>query len=122
MMAKYNYPSELRAIPFNEMTSKTIREAAMKGDMIAINTFKYTAKMLGEALANIVAITSPEAIFLMGGLTKAGDLLFGPTKEHMEMNVLKMYSNKVKLLPSQLTQNVAIYGAAALIWNELDKA
>ena len=77
--------------------------------------------MLGEALANIVAITSPEAIFLMGGLTKAGDLLFTPTKEHMEMNMLKMFSNKVKLLPSQLTKNVAIYGAAALIWNELDK-
>lgn len=122
MMAKYNYPSELRAIPFNAMTSKTICEAALRGDMIAINTFKYTAKMLGEALANIVAITSPEAIFLMGGLTKAGDLLFGPTKEHMEMNMLKMFSNKVKLLPSQLTQNVAIYGAAALIWNELDKS
>lgn len=121
MMAKYNYPSELRAVPFNEMTSKTICEAALKGDMIAILTFKYTAKMLGEALANIVAITSPEAIFLMGGLTKAGDLLFGPTKEHMEMNMLKMFSNKVKLLPSQLTKNVAIYGAAALIWNELDK-
>lgn len=121
MMAKYNYPSELRAVPFNEMTSKTICEAALKGDMIATLTFKYTAKMLGEALANIVAITSPEAIFLMGGLTKAGDLLFGPTKEHMEMNMLKMFSNKVKLLPSQLTKNVAIYGAAALIWNELDK-
>lgn len=121
MMAKYNYPSVLRAIPFNEMTSKTICEAALKGDMIAINTFKYTAKMLGEALANVVAITSPEAIFLMGGLTKAGDLLFGPTKEHMEMNMLKMFSNKVKLLPSQLTQNVAIYGAAALVWKALDK-
>ena len=121
MMAKYNYPSELRNIPFNEMTSKMICEAALKGDMIAINTFKYTAKMLGEALANIVAITSPEAIFLMGGLTNAGDLLFGPIKEHMEMNMLKMFSNKVKLLPSQLTKNVAIYGAAALVWNELDK-
>ena len=119
MMAKYNYPSELRSIPFNEMTSKTICEAALKGDLRAINTFKYTAKMLGEALANMVAITSPEAIFLMGGLAKAGDLLFVPTKDHMEMNMLKNFSNKVKLLPSQLTQNVAIYGAAALAWNEL---
>lgn len=121
MMAKYNYPSELRAIPFNEMTAKTVAEAALKGDMIAINTFKYTAKMLGEALANVVALTSPEAIFLMGGLTKAGDLLFEPTKDHMEMNMLKVFSNKVKLLPSQLTKNPAIYGAAALIWKELKK-
>lgn len=121
MMAKYNYPSELRSIPFNEMTAKIVSEAAQKGDMIAINTFKYTAKMLGEALANAVAITSPEAIFLMGGLAQAGPLLFEPTKDHMEINLLKIFSNKVKLLPSQLTKNAAIYGAAALIWNELKK-
>ena len=115
------YPSELRSIPFNEMNAKIVSEAAQKGDMIAINTFKYTGKMLGEALANAVAITSPEAIFLMGGLAKAGDLLFEPVKDHMEMNLLKIYSNKVKILPSKLTKNVAIYGAAALVWKELEK-
>lgn len=121
MMAKYNYPSELRSIPFNEMTAKIVCEAAAKGDMIAINTFKYTAKMLGEALANMVAITSPEAIFLMGGLAKAGDILFAPTKDHMEINLLKIFSNKVKLLPSQLDKNAAIYGAAALVWDEVER-
>ena len=121
MMAKYNYPSELRTIPFNEMTAKIVAEAAEKGDMIAINTFKYTGKMLVEALANAIAITSPEAIFLFGGLAKAGNLLFEPTKDHMEMNLLKIYSNKVKLLPSQLDKNAAIYGAAALVWKELNK-
>lgn len=119
MMAKYNYPSELRTVPFNEMTAKMVSEAAQKGDMIAINTFKYTGKMLGEALANAVAITSPEAIFLFGGLAKAGNLLFEPTKDHMEMNLLKIFSNKVKLLPSQLDKNAAIYGASALVWSEL---
>lgn len=121
MMAKYNYPSELRAIPFNEMDAKRVCEAAAKGDMIAINTFKYTGKMLGEALANMVAITSPEAIFLMGGLAQAGEFLFKPVKDHLEMNVLKIYANKVKILPSQLTKNVAIYGAAALVWKEIEK-
>lgn len=121
MMAKYNYQSDLRLVPFNEMTAKMVCDAALKGDMIAINTFKYTGKMLGEALANMVAITSPEAIFLFGGLAKAGNLLFEPTKDHMEMNVLKIFANKVKLLPSQLDKNAAIYGASALVWNELNK-
>lgn len=121
MMAKYNYPSELRSVPFNDMTARIVYEAAAKGDMIAINTFKYTGKMLGEALANMVAITSPEAIFLMGGLAQAGDILFEPVKDHMEINMLKVFSNKVKLLPSQLTKNAAVYGAAALAWKELEK-
>ena len=121
MMATYNDPSELRAIPFNDMTSKIIYDAALKGDAIALKTFQFTAQKLGEALANIVSITSPEAIFLMGGLAKAGNLLLEPTKEYMEKNMLFVFSNKTKLLLSQLTQNVAIYGAAALVWNELNK-
>ena len=37
------------------------------------------------------------------------------------MNILKLLIKKVKLLPSQLTKNVAIYGAAALVWKELEK-
>lgn len=119
MMAKYNYSSKLRQIPFDEMTAKIVAEEAQKGDLIAINTFKYTGKMLGEALASTVAITSPEAIFLFGGLAQAGDLIFSPTKDHMEMNLLKVFSHKVKLLPSKLDKNAAIYGASALVWKEL---
>jgi glucokinase len=52
-------------------------------------------------------------------MAKAGDLIFKPTKESMENNVLFTFSNKVKILPSQLSDNAAIYGAAALVWNEL---
>jgi glucokinase len=35
--------------------------------------------------------------------------------------MLTVFKNKVKLLPSGLKENVAILGAAALIWKELDK-
>lgn len=118
MMAKYTSPSPLRDIPFNEMDAKIISEAALAGDELARATFTYTGEMLGKALANVVAITSPEAIFLMGGLAKAGDLLFKPTRETMEKNMMKLFKNKVKLLPSQLDKNAAIYGAAALVWEE----
>ena len=118
MMAKYTSPSPLRDIPFNEMDAKIISEAALAGDELARATFTYTGEMLGKALANVVAITSPEAIFLMGGLAKAGDLLFKPTRETMEKNMMKLFKSKVKLLPSQLDKNAAIYGAAALVWEE----
>ena len=74
------------------------------------------------ALANVVALFNPEAIFLFGGLSKAGNLLFEPTKRHMEENLLFVFRNRVKLLPSGLgNKNAAVFGAAALIWKELDK-
>lgn len=121
MIAKYTSPSLLRDIPFNQMDAKIISEAALAGDELARETFAYTGEMLGKALANVVAITSPEAIFLMGGLAKAGDLLFKPTREAMEQNMMKIFKNKVKLLPSQLDKNAAIYGAASLVWQEKEQ-
>jgi len=112
--------SSLRDIPFSEMTSKNIAEAAKKGDKIALKAFEITGKILGKNLANAVAFSSPEAIFLFGGLAQAGDLIIKPTKEYMEKNLLKIFQNKVKLLPSGLhDKNAAVLGAGGLIWNEL---
>lgn len=121
MMAKYISPSPLRDIPFNQMDAKIISEAADAGDHLARETFAYTGEMLGRALANVVAITSPEAIFLMGGLAKAGEWLFRPTREAMEKNLMQIFKGKVKLIPSQLMKNAAIYGAAALVWDGKEK-
>jgi glucokinase len=122
LLAEMNEESELRNISFDKLTGKMISEAALKGDKIALQAFDYTGKVLGLKLADSIAHTSPEAIILFGGLALAGDLIFTPTKKYMEENLLNIFKNKVKLLPSQLTKgNTAVLGAAALIWNELEK-
>ena len=122
LLAKENAPSRLRDIPYNEISSKMICEAAHEGDAVALETFRYTGEILGTALANLVAILRPEAIFLQGGAANAGDLLFAPTREYMEQNMLFLFKEKVRVLPSSLPSNAAIYGAAALVWNELKQS
>ena len=78
--------------------------------------------MLGRALADVVTVTSPQAIFLFGGLSKAGKLIFESTQWYMEENMLFVFKNKVKLLPSGIQgKNAAILGASALIWQEAAK-
>jgi len=114
--------SEFRDVTFNQLTSKMVFEAAKRGDRIALEAFEITGKYLGEALANTVAHTSPKAIFLFGGLAKAGKFIIEPTKRHMEANLLKIYRNKVDILPSGLKEaNAAVLGASALVWTELTK-
>ncbi|QQS35400.1 MAG: ROK family protein [Ignavibacteriales bacterium] len=122
LLANLNDESELRNVTFSDMTAKMICEAARKGDRIALKAFDVTGKILGIKLADAIAHTSPEAIILFGGLASSGELIFNPTKKYMEENVLNIFKNKVKLIPSALTEgNAAVLGASALIWNELDK-
>jgi len=100
--------------------AKFIHEKALAGDKDAIEAFNYTGEILGLALANSVAYTSPQAIFLFGGLALAGDFIFRPTRTSFEKHLLHIYRNKIKILPSQLKENdAALLGAASLIWKEL---
>lgn len=119
MMADSNHHSILRSYSYDELTAKTIAKCAQQGDKVALDAFEYTGSILGVALSNVVATLDPEAIFLFGGLSNAGDLIFEPTKRHMEENLFPIFRNKVQLMPSGLTnKNVAVLGAAALIWKE----
>jgi glucokinase len=116
-LSKNPEPSLLRDIPFDEIDSLKVYEAAIKGDKLAKEIFEFTGKILGLALANFVMFSSPEAIILFGGLTKSGDLILKPTRESMEENLLQVFQNKVKILVSHLREaDAAILGASALVW------
>ncbi len=109
-----------RKTTFDKLEAKDITDAAIAGDPIAKKAFKRTGIMLGKALADTVAHISPQAIFLFGGLAKAGSWIFDPTKCAMDENVLEIFRGKIKILPSALLdKNIAVLGAAALVWKEI---
>jgi len=123
LLASETDPSCFRGYTFNDLKAKQITLAAESGDRIARLAFEQTGHMLGKALADTVAHISPEAIFLFGGLAKANHWIFEPTRKSLEAHLLPIYRDKVKLLPSALLdKNIAVLGAAALIWKELESA
>jgi glucokinase len=120
LLGEMNDDSPLRDITYNQLTAAKITELAHAGDPIALAAFDQTCKLLGQKLADMTAIFSPEAIFLLGGLAKAGDLLFKSTKDYMEQYMFQIFKDKVKLLPSALEgRNAAVLGASALAWKEM---
>jgi glucokinase len=99
------------------ITARMIHEAAEQGDVFALDLFAYTGKILGQTLADIVVITSPEAIIFFGGLAHAGNILFDHVRRHMEDNMLHIFKDKVLLMQSALPgADAAILGASALVW------
>ena len=118
ILEKSTEPSSLRSVPPDQIDSKKVYEAAIAGDALAKEIFESTGTILGAALANFVMFSSPEAIILFGGLTKAGDLILKPTRESMEANLIQIFQNKVKILVSHLKESdAAILGASALAWD-----
>lgn len=110
-------PSLLREIPAEEITSKDVYDAAVKGDKIALDIFNFTGTILGEALADFITFSSPEAIILFGGLAKSGKYIFDPVQKALDENILSMYKGKTKLLMSELKDaDAAVLGASALGW------
>ncbi|MBS1918751.1 MAG: ROK family protein [Bacteroidetes bacterium] len=117
-----NAGSLMRQYSREDINSRVVAECAWKGDKIANDVYQFTGQILGEALANFIMFSSPEAIILFGGVIKAGDLIMKPTKENMEKNLLPIYQNQVRLIFSELKEaDAAILGASALVW-ELEKS
>ncbi len=123
LMAYYNATDSMLAEKsFAELESKDVYNAAMAGDKIAKEVFEVTGDYIARGIANCIHHMSPEAVFIFGGPTAAGELLFKPIRENLDKYLLQTFKGKVKILPSQLKMgDAAIVGASALVWKELEK-
>ncbi len=103
----------------DKLSAKDIYRSAVKGDKIALDAFEYTAEVLGKSLTDYIALLSPEAIFITGGLAKAHKILIPKINETIDKHSLKIFKDTCKVLPSALIeQNAGMLGAAALITRE----
>jgi len=119
MLSEMREDSLLRDIPPAELTAKKIAAAAAEKDPVAVKAMDFTAEKLAFGIYNAIVFSSPEAVFLFGGLANAGEMLFEPVRKYVEMNVQPIFRGTVKILPSGIPEsNAAVLGAAALIWNE----
>lgn len=116
MEATPDYVGALSQVPADELTSKMVGDAAKYGNQLALRVFEKTGYWLGIALANAVAFSGPEAIFLMGGPVKAGEILMKPVRESFQKHLCFVYDGSVEVRVSELPDNdAAILGAAALV-------
>ncbi len=107
----------LRDMDADAITSYDVFKAAEAGDEVAKEIFEFTGKCLGEAFADFIAFSAPEAIIMFGGLTKSGHWIMDPVVKSMNEKVLPIWRNKVKVMFSDLKEaDAAVLGASALAW------
>ena len=122
LISEYTEPSSLRNISFSDLKAEEITRAASEGDTIALKAFERTGRILGMKLADVVALTNPEAIILAGGLAKAGKYILEPVQRHMEQNLLTVFRGNTRVMLSELLDgNLAILGAGALVMQHIKR-
>jgi len=98
-----------------DMTTKTLYDAAKRGDELANEMWKNTGRCLGISLAGIVNLLNPEFIVLAGGVAKAGDLILSPMRRTIKEHANTYAAKAVRCIISKLGDNLGVVGAALLV-------
>jgi len=106
---------ELAENELQNITAQIVSEAAQKGDELASVIILKAATYLGVGLVNLVNIFNPEMIIVGGGMAKMGDLLLDTARKVISERAFDLPAQQVYVVPSQLGDNAAVLGAAALI-------
>ncbi len=98
----------------SRITAQVVYEAAHDGDPYALDVVRDTAKLLGAGVASLVNIFNPSIVVICGGVTLAGDKLFGPLTTEVHRRAFKPAWEVCRILPGALTGTAGVYGAAAV--------
>ena len=102
------------------ITPRMISEAANEGDEIAIETYQETGYYLGIAVANLINGLNPDKVVIGGGIAQAGELLFGPIRQTVEVNALYKPLQACEIVAAQLADDAGVLGGAALVLQAME--
>lgn len=108
---------EESAIPMftrSTLTAEAVVAAARAGDALAQDVMSRAANYLGVGVVNLVHLFNPRAVIIGGGVSQAGDMLFGPVRRAVAERAMPNFRN-VTIMPADLGDDVGLYGAVALV-------
>jgi predicted NBD/HSP70 family sugar kinase len=93
------------------ITAPLIFAAAADGDGLALSVVRDTARYIGMAVANVVAMLDPEVVVLGGLIARAGDQLIEPCRAEAARRAPQAVAD-VRIVPAALGDHAAAIGAA----------
>ncbi len=97
---------------FDGVTVDHVLTAARAGDGVAISVVRDTARYLGMAIANVVALLDPDVVVLGGFIPDAADLLLAACRTEVSRRLPPSMMAHLELVAGTLRQDAAALGAA----------
>lgn len=105
--------AELVGGQLEAVTAQHVYDAARDGDELALEVVRDAARYLGAGIANLINIFNPEVVVVCGGVTQAGDRLFGPLRQEVTRRAFRPAVEACRIVPGELSGSAGVYGAAA---------
>jgi glucokinase len=106
--------SSLSSLSSNEVTGGAVAEAARAGDAVAAAVWDAMIDYLAIGVGNLFNLLAPEAVVIGGGVSGAGEQLFGPLRERVRARARMLPPEKINILQAALGGDSALHGAVIL--------
>ncbi len=106
----------------DSVTAKDVGEAARQGDPLALEIMRDVAVYTAYGIISLIHIFDPEAVLLGGGITRDYDLIRPTLETTVEERLMGHQKGRNLVHPCALGDEVSLYGAAALVFDQRDWA
>ena len=109
-------PSLMKAMVSGDLaalTAQHVFEASTKGDMVAREVVRETARLIGTGVANLINTFNPDVVVLAGGVAQAGEDLFRPLRAEVHRRAFKPSVDACRIVPGSLGGSAGVIGAVA---------
>lgn len=97
----------------DRITAEVVYDAAKKGDALANEIVRDTARYLGAGIATLLNLFNPDVVVVAGGVTRAGEALFGPLRTEVRRRAFKPAVTAARIVPAELPGTAGVVGAVA---------
>lgn len=112
--ALQDYSGETVLKDDENLSAKSIFDAAKDGDVLACEMNEQLGKMLGKALSHIACTVNPEVFVIGGGVSKAGSILTDTIQKYYKEYAFHA-SADAKFALAELGNDAGIYGGVGLL-------
>lgn len=113
-LAQRRYMEAGYAASKEECQPHLLAEASSKGDQVAVAVWEEVGVKMGAMLADLVWALAIDTIVIGGGVSKAGEVLFGPIRRALEDRLSPFMSEGLQVLPASFSNDAGMIGSAAL--------
>jgi glucokinase len=97
----------------DDLTAQHVYDASKRGDSVAGEVVRETARFIGTGIANLLNIFNPDVVVLAGGVAQAGEELFGPVRAEVRRRAFKPAVDACRIVPGALGGSAGVVGAVA---------